>query len=88
MGTDENGNKMFSEVRPYTILELMIFMGMPRDFRFPAWCDDEEDLLRDIIGEGVCPPVMNLLLGQIIPKLIADEEKAQQNPPSSNQSGQ
>ena len=72
MGTDENGNKMFSEVRPYTILELMIFMGMPRDFRFPAWCDDEEDLLRDIIGEGVCPPVMNLLLKQIIPTLIKD----------------
>ena len=72
MGYDDNGEKMFSEARPYSLLEEMIFMGMPRDFRFPAWCDDEEDLLRDIIGEGVCPPVMNLLLKQIIPTLIKD----------------
>lgn len=78
MGYDKKGEKMFSEVRPYTILELMIFMGMPRDFRFPAWCDDEEDLLRDIIGEGVCPPVMNLLLKQIIPALIKDMQKQKQ----------
>lgn len=75
MGVDENGDKMCSETRPYSILELMIFMGFPRDFRFPAWCDDEEELLRDILGEGVCPPVMNLLLKQIIPTLIKDEQK-------------
>ena len=50
----------------------MIFMGLPRDFKFPDWCIDEEDLLRDILGEGISPPVMNLLLEQIIPALLND----------------
>ena len=53
----------------------MIFMGLPRDFKFPDWATDEEELLRDILGEGVCPPVMNFLLKQIIPTLIEDGQK-------------
>lgn len=72
MGLDANGNKIFSEARPYSVFEEMIFMGLPRDFKFPDWCIDEEDLLRDILGEGISPPVMNLLLEQIIPALLHD----------------
>lgn len=53
IGTDNEGNDLYSDPRTLTLYELMIIMSLPKDWNVPA--NTPEAFLRRIIGEGIPP---------------------------------
>ena len=53
LGTDENGNAIYSDARALTIYELMRIMSLPDDWALPK--NTPAAFLRSIIGEGIPP---------------------------------
>ena len=56
------GNGLYSDARAFTLLELMIVSSLPKDWNLPE--NYNERMIRELIGEGVPPKLMeNILLG-------------------------
>lgn len=62
IGDDENGNPLYNNARAYTIHELLRSYDLPDDFPFPDWAIDEDDLLRDVLGEAFAPRLVQRIL--------------------------
>ena len=63
-----NNEKIYSDPRVFSILELMIVMSIPTRWDIPHWANDS--LIRHSIGEGLPP----LVLKKIIDKLFLKNE--------------
>ena len=63
IGTDHNGENIYSDARTLTLYELMRVMSLPDDWNVPA--DTEEAFLRRIIGEGIPPLFIKKLFAKI-----------------------
>jgi DNA (cytosine-5)-methyltransferase 1 len=63
-----NSEKVYSDPRVFSILELMIVMSIPTSWDIPRWANDS--LIRHSIGEGLPP----LVLKKIIDKLFLKNE--------------
>lgn len=59
IGTDENGENIYSDPRTLTLFELMKVMSLPDDWPVPETTN--EAFLRRIIGEGIPPLFMKKL---------------------------
>lgn len=55
IGTDNNGNPIYSDARVLTIFELMTITSLPKNWNIPSWASDH--FIRQVIGEGI-PPLM------------------------------
>ena len=53
IGTDCNGDVLYSDPRALTVLELMRIMSLPDDWPLPG--NTNEAFLRSVIGEGIPP---------------------------------
>ena len=53
IGTDKNGNVLYSDPRTLTVYELMLVSSLPSDWSIPK--DTSPAFLRSIIGEGIPP---------------------------------
>jgi DNA (cytosine-5)-methyltransferase 1 len=53
-------NGIYSDARVLSILELMILMGLPKNWNIPSFASD--NLVRKIIGEGVPPKLIKILI--------------------------
>ncbi|MEY8257491.1 DNA cytosine methyltransferase [Erysipelotrichaceae bacterium 66-17] len=53
IGTDENGDPIYSDPRTLTLYELMLVMSIPSDWPIPE--KTSEAFLRRVIGEGIPP---------------------------------
>jgi DNA (cytosine-5)-methyltransferase 1 len=61
---DGNGEKLYSDPRCFTLLELFIVTSLPKDWNVPEWADKK--LIRKVIGEGIPPMlVKNIFLNLI-----------------------
>lgn len=63
----EQDDGTYSDARAYTILELLRSYDLPDDFPFPDWAIDEEDLLRDVLGEAFAPRLVQRIL-EVMPR--------------------
>lgn len=67
IGTDCNGDDIYSDARVLTIYELMIVMSLPKDWNMPENAD--ESLIRHSIGEGIPPLVIKKLMLNLIEQI-------------------
>ena len=56
-------NGKYSDARVLTLKEIFILTGLPEDWHPPAWAS--ENLIRQVIGEGVPPRLIDSLLSSI-----------------------
>lgn len=63
IGTDCNGDNLYSDPRVFTIYELMRIMSIPEDWPIPLTVNKQ--YLRHIIGEGVPPLLIKKIFSQI-----------------------
>ena len=47
----------YNNARAYTIKELLLLTGLPDNYRIPAFTLNNDELIRDVIGECVCPGI-------------------------------
>ena len=57
----------YSDARAFTPKELMLLTGLPDDYRVPAFALNDDELIRDVIGECVCP-LMERKIMELIPR--------------------
>jgi DNA (cytosine-5)-methyltransferase 1 len=60
----------YSDARVLTLKEIFILTGLPKDWNPPTWAS--ENLIRQVIGEGVPPKVIDCLLSSM-PKLASNK---------------
>lgn len=63
IGVDAEGFALYSDPRVLTIYEIMLCMGLPEDWDIPEHVSD--GFIRSIIGEGLPPEFVKLVLNQI-----------------------
>lgn len=63
IGTDQNGEDIYSDARTLTLYELMRVMSLPDNWNVPA--ETEEAFLRRIIGEGIPPLFIKKLFAKV-----------------------
>ncbi len=66
-GKDENGDDIYSDARNFTIRELLIICGLPEDYPTPDFAANNDQLIRDILGESFAPQLVKRLI-QTMPK--------------------
>jgi DNA (cytosine-5)-methyltransferase 1 len=47
----------YNNARAYTIKELLLLTGLPDNYKIPAFALNNDELIRDVIGECVCPGI-------------------------------
>lgn len=47
----------YNNARAYTIKELLLLTGLPDDYKIPSFALNNDELIRDVIGECVCPGI-------------------------------
>lgn len=57
----------YSDARAFTPKELMLLSSLPDDYKVPAFALNNDELIRDIIGECVCP-IMERKIMELIPR--------------------
>lgn len=57
----------YSDARAFTPKELMLLSSLPDDYKVPAFALNNDELIRDIIGECVCP-LMERKIMELIPR--------------------
>ena len=60
-------NGTYSDARAFTPKELMLLTGLPNDYEVPAFALNNDILIRDIIGECVCPLIERKIM-ELIPR--------------------
>lgn len=63
IGTDSDGNQLYSDPRVLTVYEIMIIMSLPKDWNIPEWAS--ESFIRSVIGEGI-PPLMTKKIVEVL----------------------
>ena len=59
----ETGETLYTDARALSLLELFIVTSLPEDMDFPEWATDK--LIRDVVGEGVPPKMMEAFIKKI-----------------------
>lgn len=57
----------YSDARAFTIKELLRLTGLPDSYRIPAFALNNDELIRDVIGECVCP-LMERKIMEMLPR--------------------
>lgn len=57
----------YSDARAFTPKELMLLSSLPDNYKVPAFAINDDELIRDIIGECVCPLMERKIL-ELIPR--------------------
>lgn len=65
IGKDDNGDDIYSDARAFTIRELLIICGLPSDYPIPDFAINNDQLIRDILGECFAPQLVKRLLAKI-----------------------
>lgn len=60
IGRDKNGLPIYDNCRPFTIRELILLTGLPKNFDFPKGMSDNQ--IRIALGEQACPLMMKMFL--------------------------
>lgn len=64
LGTDDNGDVLYSDARALSLFELMRVMSLPDDWPLPH--DANSAFVRSIIGEGIPPMFVKRVFENII----------------------
>ena len=72
IGTDKNGDNIYSDARVLTIYELLIVSSLPTDWNIPEWAS--EKLIRNVIGEGVPPLLIKAIVKPLVDQINKKEE--------------
>lgn len=57
----------YSDARAFTPKELMLLTGLPDNYKVPTFALNDDELIRDVIGECVCP-LMERKIMELIPR--------------------
>lgn len=57
----------YSDARAFTPKELMLLTGLPDNYKVPTFALNDDKLIRDVIGECVCP-LMERKIMELIPR--------------------
>lgn len=63
----ENGETLYSDPRVLTIYEILIVSSLPVNWPIPEWADD--NLIRKVIGEGIPPRLIKVIMEQLLNQL-------------------
>lgn len=63
----ENGETLYSDPRVLSLYEVMIVSSLPLDWPIPEWAD--ENLVRNVIGEGIPSKLIKVIVEHLISKL-------------------
>ena len=63
LGTDSEGDVLYSDARALTLFEIMRIMSLPDNWPLPH--DTNEAFIRSVIGEGIPPLFIKKLFMQI-----------------------
>ena len=64
---EENGEILYSDARVLSIYEVLIVSSLPTDWPIPDWADD--NLIRKVIGEGIPPKLIKVILDNLLKQL-------------------
>lgn len=63
VGVDSKGYKIYSDPRVLTVYEIMLCMGLPKEWNMPEY--ESDSFLRSVIGEGLPPIFIKKVFEQI-----------------------
>ena len=63
----KDGATLYSDPRVLSIYEILIVSSLPLDWPIPDWA--EESLIRKVIGEGIPPKLIKVIIEQLIKQL-------------------
>ena len=62
-----NGETLYSDARVFSIYEIFIISSLPLDWPVPEWAD--ESFIRRVIGEGVPPHLIKVIMLELLKQL-------------------
>lgn len=65
IGKDKNGDDIYSDPRAFTLRELFIICGLPEDYPVPAFASNNDQLIRDILGESFSPQLVKRIVAKM-----------------------
>ena len=68
LNLDKNGYQLYSDARVLTIYEIMLVMSLPENWNPPNWASD--NLIRQVIGEGIPPEGMRKIIKSLLDEKI------------------
>ncbi len=60
----------YEQDRTLTTLEIILLTGLPQDWFIPLWARNDEQLIRDVIGECFAPHHVKALLQSYIDCIV------------------